>query len=52
MKFEITVMAENGSGQMVLMDRCTLTANKTSDAARQYAELFAQLSQPACDRED
>jgi hypothetical protein len=39
-KFEITVLAENDSGQMVLMDRCTLQAENTADSARIYAKLF------------
>jgi hypothetical protein len=39
-KFEITVMAENPGGQMIMMDRCVLRAQDTADAARQYAQLF------------
>lgn len=45
-KTEITVMQENDSGQMVLMDRCTLTAESTADAARAYAALFGAVQRP------
>jgi hypothetical protein len=41
-KFEITVLGENNSGNMILMDRCTMTAGNTADAARQYARLFSE----------
>jgi hypothetical protein len=42
MKTEITVlMQREAQSPMTLMDRCTLDATSTADAARQYARLFA-----------
>lgn len=42
MKTEITVlMQREAQSPMTLMDRCTLDATSTADAARQYAALFA-----------
>jgi len=41
MRFEITVMrAESENSPLVMMDRCTLEADSTADAARTYAGLF------------
>ena len=41
MRFEITVMrAEGKDSPLVMMDRCTIDAASTADAARQYAALF------------
>lgn len=39
-KFEITVLAQDDNGNMILQDRCTISAADTADAARKYAELF------------
>lgn len=41
MKFEITVLAvREENGPFVMMDRCTLEASDTKDAAQKYAALF------------
>jgi hypothetical protein len=41
---EITVMAKNDAGRMELIDRCTINATDTADAAKRYAALFAEGS--------
>lgn len=39
-RFEITVLAQNDDGQMVLADRVAISADTTADAAKRYAALF------------
>ena len=42
MRTEIMIlMQREPNGPMVLMDRCTLEASDTKDAAEKYAALFA-----------
>jgi hypothetical protein len=42
-RYEITVLAENEQGQMVMMDRATFDANNTREAAIHYARLFSEI---------
>ena len=40
-KFEITFLGQaEENGQMVLVDRCTIEARTTKEAAEKYAALF------------
>jgi hypothetical protein len=48
-RHEVQVMAENGQGQMFLVDRCVIQAKDGADAAKRYARLFVSREQPGSD---